>query len=98
LGRSLPDHFGGFRGLVLAYSSEDDRLAPPAAVESLLRMYSRAAAVERRHLEPKALGLPPVGHFRFFRPGCACLWPEVTSWMLAAGGGVPSPASVPLPN
>jgi predicted alpha/beta hydrolase len=97
LGRSLPDHFGGFRGPVLAYSSADDQLAPPAAVESLLCMYSRAANVERRHLEPRAQGLRAVGHFGFFRRECAGLWPDVTSWMRAAVRGVPSPTSVPLP-
>jgi predicted alpha/beta hydrolase len=81
LGRSVPNHFGTFRGSILAYSSEDDRLAPPKAVEALLRLYNRAATVQRRRLVPQILGLAPVGHFGFFRQPCAGLWPEVAQWI-----------------
>src|SRR5262249_21618984 len=81
LGRSIPNHFGAFSGSILAYSIEDDRLAPLKGVEDLLRLYNRAARVRRRHLDPRLLGLPPVGHFGFFRLPCAGLWPEVARWI-----------------
>jgi predicted alpha/beta hydrolase len=89
LGESLPDYFRAFRGPILAYSFADDPLGPRNAVEALLRMYSRAASIERRHLDPRALGLPRLGHFGFFRKESAGLWPETADWIRAAGAGVP---------
>jgi predicted alpha/beta hydrolase len=86
LGRSVPDCFGTFRGPILAYSSADDRVAPRAAVEALLRLYRQAATAQHRHLDPKALGLPPLGHVGFFRKESASLWPEVARWMLHTAG------------
>ncbi len=103
----LPSHFGAFRGSILAYSFEDDPLAPRAAVESLLRLYARAGTICRRYLEPTMLGLPPVGHFGFFRKECAGLWPATAEWLRAAVGapGVPAsaislgePACLPAPH
>jgi predicted alpha/beta hydrolase len=93
LGPALPDCFGNFRGSILAYSSADDRIAPPAAVEALLSLYRRAADVRRHHLDPGALGLPPLGHFGFFRKQCAGLWPEVARWVLDAVGAEPAATS-----
>jgi predicted alpha/beta hydrolase len=99
LGRSVPDYFGTFRGPILAYSSADDRVAPRAAVEALLRLYRHAAPVQHRHLDPKTLGLPPLGHVGFFRKESASLWPEVARWMLHAAGRAaatcPDPAACP---
>ena len=84
LKKSLPDYFRAFRGPILAYSFADDRLGPREAVDALLRLYARAGAVERRHLDPKALGLPALGHFGFFRKASAGLWPEAADWIRAA--------------
>jgi predicted alpha/beta hydrolase len=93
LGKSVPDHFDGFRGRVLAYSFSDDKLAPLAAVEALFRLYKRAEVVQRRHLDPHLLGLPPVGHFGFFRKECAGLWPRLAAWLL---DGAWTPATSPV--
>jgi predicted alpha/beta hydrolase len=90
LGQSLPDHFGTFHGSILAYSSADDRMAPPEAVEALLRLYTHAGDVQRRHLDPQALGLPALGHFGFFRQENAGLWPDVARWVLQTAGDSPS--------
>jgi predicted alpha/beta hydrolase len=80
LGRSLPDHFGAFRGPVLSYHCADDRLAPAAAVDALLRMYA-GARVTQRQLDPKTLGLSSLGHFGFFRAENASLWSEAADWI-----------------
>ena len=68
---------------LLAYSFEDDDYAPRAAVESLLDAY-RDARVDHRHVTPRELGAPAIGHFGFFRERFrATLWRETASWLSA---------------
>jgi predicted alpha/beta hydrolase len=81
LGKTVPDHFDDFRGRLLAYSVADDALAPRAAIEALLSLYTRAC-VQRRHVEPSAVGVSALGHFGFFRPECAGLWLDLARWLL----------------
>lgn len=70
----------------LAYSFSDDWLAPRRAVERLLASQPRLE-VRHRHLSPRDLGLPAIGHFGFFRHDLqASLWRESTDFLLAAGG------------
>jgi predicted alpha/beta hydrolase len=94
LGQGLPDYFGAFRGPVLAYSCTDDRLAPPKAVDALLRLYSRAR-ITRRQLDPKTLGLESLGHFGFFRAENARLWPAAADWIRPTVPGQDFPAPGP---
>jgi len=74
--------YGAFNRPLLALSFADDRAyAPRAAVEALLARFPRAAA-EHRHVDPAAAGLPPVGHFGFFKPAAEPLWDGVAEWLL----------------
>jgi len=67
----------------LAYSFEDDDYAPRAAVESLLDAY-REARVDHRHVTPREVGAPAIGHFGFFRERFReTLWRESASWLSA---------------
>jgi predicted alpha/beta hydrolase len=36
---------------------------------------------ERRHLAPRDLGVPRIGHFGFFRPEAETLWRETVDWL-----------------
>ena len=66
---------------VRVYSFADDRYAPGAAIEALLRQYP-AARIERHHQDTAQLGARRVGHFGFFRSGVTPeLWQEATEWL-----------------
>lgn len=72
--------FERLRAPVLSFSFSDDRYAPKAAVDWLHDLL-RAAQVERRHVDPRASGLPPVGHFGFFRVEFRdTLWTQVAEF------------------
>jgi predicted alpha/beta hydrolase len=74
--------YAAFHRPLLALSFADDRAyAPRAAVEALLARFPGTAA-EHRHLDPAAAGLPPVGHFGFFKPVAEPLWDGVADWIL----------------
>lgn len=74
--------YTAFHRPLLALSFADDRAyAPRAAVEALLARFPGTAA-EHRHLDPAAAGLPPVGHFGFFKPAAEPLWDGVADWIL----------------
>lgn len=61
---------------ILAFSFEDDRFAPRAAAEALLRQYSRAR-VHHEHLPAEGLG-----HFGFFREGrVPGRWAQVSAFL-----------------
>jgi predicted alpha/beta hydrolase len=67
--------------LVLGF--DDDPWANPHAVDILLAGVTRAP-IERRQVDPQALGLAGIGHMGFFRKRCAhTLWPQVGDWLLA---------------
>jgi predicted alpha/beta hydrolase len=68
---------------LLALGFDDDPWANPQAMDIL---FARAtgAPVERRQVDPRALGLSGVGHMGFFRKRCGpALWPAVGDWLLA---------------
>lgn len=58
--------------------SDDLRLAPPAAVRCIARIYPNASS-EVAILSPADLGVEAVGHWGFFRP-----WAEEPLWQRAA--------------
>jgi predicted alpha/beta hydrolase len=83
-GRPLEQYFETVRAPVLAISVSDDTFAPKAAVDALARRYT-AAAVERRHVDARALPGGRSGHFGVFRePVGAPLWPEIAGHLLGA--------------
>jgi predicted alpha/beta hydrolase len=90
-GGDLTSRFANLRAPVLALSFEDDKqYAPRAAVDFLLQRYFLSAPCWRSHIDPKKLGLKPMGHSGFFeRSSCpSCLWAEAAEWLdVAANGG-----------
>lgn len=76
---TLPlERFAGFRAPVLALSFADDAWGTREAVDAMMRAYPR---LTRRHIVPAEVGLRSIGHFGFFRPQAAGLWPEVVAWL-----------------
>jgi predicted alpha/beta hydrolase len=77
--RSLPlGRFAGFTAPVLALSIDDDKWGTRDAVDAMMGAYPN---VERRHLVPRAHGLPGLGHFGFFRSVARPLWGEIFDWL-----------------
>jgi len=71
----------GYRGRVLAFSFEDDKLGVRRAVEALHRVYP-PAALELRHVHPRDVGGASIGHFGFFRGRAAPrLWEQTAAWL-----------------
>ncbi len=66
---------------LLAYSFEDDTLAPRPSVEALLQEYP-GADVTHKHLVPSTINEAPIGHFGFFRERFRkTLWQETADWL-----------------
>jgi predicted alpha/beta hydrolase len=73
------------------YSFTDDTFAPPGAVAALLDRLA-GAPLEHRRIAPAEVGLSALGHFGFFRPRAASLWPAAARFLDAAlAGEVPAP-------
>jgi predicted alpha/beta hydrolase len=82
--------WGGHAALripLLVYAVSDDRLAPPRAVEALVRQYARAA-IMLRSVDPEEFGLDALGHWAFFRAGVmTALWHEVATFLGEGNAG-----------
>ena len=66
-----------------AVTASDDRYAPLAAVEALLRLYP-AAKGEIRQVAPREVGATQIGHFGYFRERFRdSLWREAADWLEA---------------
>jgi predicted alpha/beta hydrolase len=74
------ERFARFDRPTLLFSFTDDKFAPPGAVDALIRRLS-AAPVTHRRVAPWDLSLPDLGHFSFFRPRAAALWPEALAFI-----------------
>jgi predicted alpha/beta hydrolase len=70
----------------LMLSFDDDDYAPPRTVAALRRRL-RDAPLEHRAWRPGEQGLDAVGHFGFFRPKSAALWPAALAFVDAALAG-----------
>ena len=76
---------------LLALGFDDDPWANPRAMDILLAC-ATAAPLERRQIDPQALGLAGVGHMGFFRKRCGpALWPQVGDWLLAQAQSLVNP-------
>jgi predicted alpha/beta hydrolase len=84
-GQSVEARFADFQGeLVSAHVEDDLGFAPPAAVDALAALYTRAK-LARRALGPAEFGLERLGHFGPFRPRApASLWDRIDGWLRAA--------------
>ncbi|MEO0459385.1 MAG: alpha/beta fold hydrolase [Myxococcota bacterium] len=77
--RTLPlERYAKFRAPVLAYSFGDDKWGTSEAVDAMMGAYP---VLERRHVEPKEVGMRRIGHFGYFRPDAASMWTELTDWL-----------------
>jgi predicted alpha/beta hydrolase len=85
--RAYHGEFDGYARLhapMLAYSIDDDWIAPLPAVEALHRSYT-GCSVTRRHLVPAQLGVPRIGHFGLFREAAIpAVWHDIDRWLTAA--------------
>lgn len=80
---TLPvERFRHFRAPVLAYSFADDSWGTRRSVDAMMGAYPH---VTRRHIVPAEVGLQAIGHFGYFRPRSAALWPEVVAWLHTTG-------------
>lgn len=87
--------YAEYAGPLLALSMSDDRgFAPPGTVRALLRRFGRAR-IEHRQIPAEQGARGRIGHFGFFKPQNAALWPQVSSWLRAraAAGQEPPPPS-----
>lgn len=90
-----PEGFARLTAPVLSFSFTDDHYAPKAAVDWLHALL-RSAQVERRHLDPRASGLPQVGHFGFFRSQFRHpLWEQVAEFFARATQSRPARTAAP---
>ena len=68
---------------LLGYSFEDDPLITKPAIDKLHGLYGHAA-LERRHVHPRDVARPAVGHFGFFSERSReTLWKETLDWLRA---------------
>lgn len=75
--------FDAYRADALIVSLTDDPFATAAATARIAALFRRCRIVERR-VDPAALGLPPVGHFGYFRSRMReALWPIVGDYLAA---------------
>jgi predicted alpha/beta hydrolase len=83
-GRPIRRGFERFSGRVLAYSIDDDAIAPRPTVEAFHRFFVNAA-VEHRHLAPRSFEVDEIGHIGFFSPRLKkTLWRDHAAWLAGA--------------
>jgi predicted alpha/beta hydrolase len=74
-------NFPRYRGALRAIGIDDDPWATPRAIDLLLSAFT-GTRPERRQINPRALGVGPIGHFGFFRPAHRdTLWREAADWL-----------------
>jgi predicted alpha/beta hydrolase len=75
--------YAAYAGPLLSLSMSDDQgFSPPGAVRALLQRFS-GARIEHRELAAALGAHGRIGHFGFFKPRNATLWPQVTQWLHA---------------
>ena len=82
-GRPMRDGHANIRIPIFGLSFEDDEYITKVAIDQLHGFY-RNAPVERRHIEPREIGVKRIGHFGFFAERFrANLWPLASDWLAA---------------
>lgn len=75
--------FDAFRAETLVVSLADDPFATPGATARIAALF-RNCAIRERAIDPRAAGLPRVGHFGFFRSRMReSLWPIAGDFLAA---------------
>jgi predicted alpha/beta hydrolase len=73
--------FDAFRADTLIVSLADDPFATRAATKRIASLF-RHCAIREQRIDPRAVGLPRIGHFGFFRSrGREALWPVVGDFL-----------------
>jgi predicted alpha/beta hydrolase len=73
--------YASFKAPIRSYWIADDRYAPRAATEAILKEYSSAPS-EMVAVDPAAHGGGPIGHFGFFRERFrGTLWRAAAEWL-----------------
>ena len=76
--KALPvQRYRQFGAPVLAYSFGDDKWGTSESVDAMMKASPK---LERRHVDPAAVGLDSIGHFGYFRPPSAGLWADAVAW------------------
>lgn len=76
--------YASVRSPILSIWFSDDEMMSERGIRSLHALYA-AAPVTYRRIEPRAIGVPRIGHFGFFRPQFErTLWPLVPQWLAGA--------------
>lgn len=84
--RAAHERFARFDRPTLMFSFTDDHYAPRPAVEAFVREL-RSAPLTHERIDPRAEGLPRIGHFGFFRDRSRHLWPRVDRFIDAVRQG-----------
>jgi predicted alpha/beta hydrolase len=71
--------FAAVRTPIVAANALDDLWALPASREAFMAAYTGSPVIAR-DLDPKLLGIGPIGHMGYFRPAAQPLWDEVLDW------------------
>ena len=74
------DRYATFDKPMLALSFADDPWATRVATDALLGFYAGATR-EHRHIHPREVGMPRIGHFGFFSRQSNALWTQVIDWL-----------------
>ena len=75
----LNDHFAAVRTPIVGAVSLDDLWAGPESRDAFMSAFTNAA-YQPRDIDPKALGLKPLGHMGYFRPYAEPLWRDALDW------------------
>jgi len=73
--------YAAFEAPILAISFEDDTYVAAHAREGVMGRYENAD-ITWRHVHPRDVGRPAIGHFGFFKDGLRdTLWAETADWL-----------------
>ncbi|MCS7100226.1 MAG: alpha/beta fold hydrolase [Burkholderiaceae bacterium] len=74
------DRYAHVRTPIFWLAFTDDEFMSRANVETMAGFYRNAPRTLLR-IHPRTVGLRRIGHFGFFRPSAAVLWPRVADWL-----------------
>ena len=73
------ERYARFTAPILSISFEDDDINTKNGIDFIHSSYPH---VERRHIHPKEVGQPRIGHFGFFNERCRePLWTDALAWL-----------------
>ena len=79
-------NFANFRGPLRAIGVTDDPWATEEMIDLLVSGFTNAW-IERRHIDPRLIGVEKIGHFGFFRPEMRdTLWRDSADWLGESAG------------